>query len=84
MRRIIALSFLLVSSNAYAFSGPVTAAEWYAVHELCRLGQMADGAELSKNDNDAACAERDKLQKELAANGYCWNNDEQEWAACTK
>lgn len=84
MRWIVALSFLLFSSNAYAFSGPVAAAEWYAVHELCRMGQTPDGQALSGKDADAACAERGKLEKDLKKHGYCWNNDEQEWMPCKK
>jgi hypothetical protein len=82
MRFLAIFALLLAPATAFAFSGPVTAAEWYSVHELCRLGQTPDGTDLSKKDNDAACAERAKLEKELKANGYCFGTAEQEWAPC--
>ena len=82
MRFLAIAALTLMPTAASAFSGPVVAAEWYAVHELCRIGQTADGENLSAKDNDAACAERQRLEKELQANGYCFRADEQEWAAC--
>lgn len=81
--RILVLSAMcLASTAAHAFSGVVAAEQWYVAHELCRMGQTKDGVDLAEADWKEACAQRDKMTKDLKSHGWCWDKSEVVWQPC--
>lgn len=79
---IVACAVSAIPSAAHAFSGAVAAEQWYVTHELCKMGQTKDGVELAELDWKEACAQRDKMTKDLKAHGWCWDKSEVVWHPC--
>lgn len=46
------------------------------------MGQTKDGVELAELDWKEACAQRDKMTKDLKAHGWCWDKSEVVWHPC--
>lgn len=82
MRLILAIALMCAATASHAFSGAVTAEQWYVAHELCRMGQTKDGVELAEPDWKEACSIRDKMTKELKAHNWCWDKSEVQWYPC--
>lgn len=82
MRLLIAFSFLVFSSGAFAFDGAATADQYNDARMGCRQGEMPDGTQLSAADADKQCELLDKLGKDLKAHGWCWDKSEVGWQPC--
>lgn len=72
---------VLIASPAFADDAEMIS-RYSDLHSDCRLGETVDGRELSDDETEAACKERDALGKQLTEKGYCWSYDEYTWEKC--
>lgn len=69
------------SSFSAEFDGEKAAQQWYYQHYRCKMGEdESTGAQLSADQEDAACWRRQILGEELTGNGWCFDQGEQQWA----
>lgn len=81
MRFLLAALMALTLSNAFAFDGVATVAQYDHARPGCRQNEL-DGKPINKAESARQCDILAKLGEELKANGYCWYKPEQEWHPC--
>lgn len=82
MRWLFILLVLFGAGAAFAFDGDAASQRYYAARAECRLGETDAGESLSHEQISIRCDEVEQLAKSLEENGYCWNENEMEWAVC--
>ena len=81
MRWLIAFSFLVFSSGAFAFDGAATAKQYDEARAGCRQSEM-NGQPIGETETAKQCDLLNKLGEELKAHDWCWNNSEVQWYPC--
>lgn len=81
MRTLLIASLAVWSMNGFAFDGAKTIESYNEARPGCRQAEM-NGQPISAEESDKQCKILAKLGSELKANGYCFNQSEQEWAIC--
>ncbi|BCG96913.1 hypothetical protein [Mesorhizobium sp. 131-2-1] len=81
MRTLLVASLAVWSFSAFAFDATKTIDSYNEARPGCRQAEM-NGQPISTQEADRQCKILARLGEELKANGYYWNDSEQEWAAC--
>jgi hypothetical protein len=70
------------ADDADKYDGAAVATIYYEVRSNCRMGETADGRQLTSEEADKECLILDALGEQLQSHGYCWDQGEQEWFFC--
>lgn len=83
LRAVLVVFMIALSSVAgSAFDAATVIQQYNATRPECRQGESLGGTSLTPEQSAAACDRLDKLGAELEVNRYCFDEAEQEWAAC--
>lgn len=73
------LALFAMCSAGLAFDAEATIQQYNATRPECRQGET-----LTPEQSAEACERLNEIGAELKANNYCFDQAEQEWAACKK
>lgn len=79
---LVLMTSLPAIAGAGEFNDKAATEKWWRAHYECRMGETKDGAKLPMEDSDRECQTRLILTLLLQTHNFCFDQSEQEWAAC--